>query len=252
VNVLCNGHILETLPLNKAYEETHEGAILLHQGETYRSDELDLVNLIATVRQESTNYYTETQKTVEVAIKKTLEETQKDLKTSLGELTITENYPSYVVKANDVIIKKHTLDLPSSSFSTVGLWFTVPEQIREEIEDKGLNFEGGLHALEHAIIAMAPMFAMCDRWDIGGMSTAEHVDTGKPTIFIYDGFEGGIGISENLYSNIKPLLEKTLQLIETCECKEGCPSCIYSPKCGNGNEPLDKKAAYFILQRLIE
>ncbi len=252
VNVLCNGRILETLPLNKAYEETHEGAILLHQGETYRSLELDLNNCTATVHQESTNYYTETQKTVEVAIKKTLEEKQKDLKTALGELTITENYPSYVVKSNDVVIKKHTLDLPSSSFSTVGMWFIIPEQIQEEIEDKGLNFEGGLHAVEHAIIAIAPMFAMCDRWDIGGMSTAKHMDTGKPTIFIYDGFEGGIGISENLYSNIKPLLEKTLKLIETCECKEGCPSCIYSPKCGNGNEPLDKKAAHFILQSLIK
>ena len=181
-----------------------------------------------------------------------MEQKHKDLKTAIGELTITENYPSYVVKSNDVTIKNHTLDLPSSSFSTIGMWFTVPEQIREEIEDQGLDFAGGLHALEHAIIAMAPMFAMCDRWDIGGMSTVEHVDTRKPTVFIYDGFEGGIGISENLYSNIKPLLEKTLELIETCECKEGCPSCIYSPKCGNGNEPLDKKAAYIILQRLIK
>ena len=251
VNVLCNGHILETLPLNKAYEETHAGAILLHQGETYRSEELNLDNFTATVRKENTNYHTETQKTVQVAIKGTLQETQKDLKTALGALTITENYPSYVVKANDVVIKKHTLDLPSSSFSTVGLWFTVPEMVRDEIEEAGLNFDGGLHALEHAIIAMAPMFAMCDRWDIGGLSTAIHTDTGKPTIFVYDGFEGGIGISENLYSNIKPLLEKTLELIQTCECKEGCPSCIYSPKCGNGNEPLDKKAAYYILRRLI-
>jgi DEAD/DEAH box helicase domain-containing protein len=154
VNVLCNGRILETLPLNKAYEETHEGAILLHQGETYRSLELDLNNCTATVHQESTNYYTETQKTVEVAIKKTLEEKQKDLKTALGELTITENYPSYVVKSNDVVIKKHTLDLPSSSFSTVGMWFIIPEQIQEEIEDKGLNFEGGLHAVEHAIMRL--------------------------------------------------------------------------------------------------
>jgi len=251
VKVLCNGRILETLPLNKAIEEAHVGAILLHQGETYRSEELDLENLTVKVRQESTNYHTETQKTVEVAVKNTLEEKQKTLKTALGELTITESYPSYVVKSSDVVIKKHTLDLPPSSFQTVGLWFTVPEQIREEIKEQGLSFDGGLHALEHAIIAMAPMFAMCDRWDIGGLSTAVHADTGKATIFVYDGFEGGIGISENLYQNIKPLLEKTLQLIETCECKEGCPSCIYSPKCGNGNEPLDKKAAHIILQRLI-
>ncbi|MCW4000611.1 MAG: DEAD/DEAH box helicase [Candidatus Bathyarchaeota archaeon] len=252
VTVLCSGRILETLPLNKAYEETHPGAILLHQGETYRSEELNLTNCTATVRKENTNYYTETQKTVEVAIKNTLAQKHQGLKTALGELTITESYPSYVVKSNDVVIKKHTLDLPSSSFQTVGLWFTVPQQIREEIEAAGLDFDGGLHALEHAIIAMAPMFAMCDRWDIGGLSTADHADTAEPTVFVYDGFEGGIGISENLYSNIKPLLEKTLELIGTCECKEGCPSCIYSPKCGNGNEPLDKKAAHIILQRLIK
>jgi DEAD/DEAH box helicase domain-containing protein len=250
--VYCNGRLLETLPLNKAYEEAHVGAILLHQGETYRSEELDLANLTVKVRQESTNNYTETQKTVEVAIKKTLQKTQTYLETALGELTITENYPLYVVKSVDVVIGKHTLDLPASSFSTVGLWFNVPQEVKDEVEEMGLSFDGGLHALEHAIIAMAPMFAMCDRWDIGGMSTASHADTGEATIFIYDGFEGGIGISENLYQNIKPLLEKTLELIETCECKDGCPSCIYSPKCGNGNEPLDKKAAHIILQRLIK
>jgi DEAD/DEAH box helicase domain-containing protein len=251
VQVLCNGQILETLPLNKAYEEAHTGAILLHQGETYHCEELDLNGFTVKVRKENSNHYTETQKTVDVAIKKTLKETQTPLQTALGDLTITENYPSYVIKSSDVIIKKVTLDLPSSSFSTVGMWFIVPESIREEIEEAGCSFEGGLHAVEHAMIAMAPIFAMCDRWDIGGMSTALHVDTKKATVFIYDGFEGGIGISENLYSNIKPLLQKTLKLIETCECKEGCPSCIYSPKCGNGNEPLDKKAARLILQRLI-
>ncbi len=101
------------------------------------------------------------------------------------------------------------------------------------------------------MIAMSPIFAMCDRWDIGGLSTPLHPDTGEPTIFIYDGFEGGIGISETLYANIQPLLEKTLKLIENCECKDGCPSCIYSPKCGNENEPLDKEAAIIILRHLV-
>jgi DEAD/DEAH box helicase domain-containing protein len=102
------------------------------------------------------------------------------------------------------------------------------------------------------MIAMAPIFAMCDRWDIGGLSTVLHPDTGKSTIFIYDSFEGGIGISESLHSKIKLLWEKTLELVENCECKEGCPSCIYSPKCGNENTPLDKKAASGILKALLK
>ena len=98
---------------------------------------------------------------------------------------------------------------------------------------------------------MSPIFAMCDRRDIGGFSTSFHPDTKSPTIFIYDGFEGGIGISETLYTKIYELWEKTYQLIENCECKDGCPSCIFSPKCGNENEPLDKKAAILILNRLL-
>lgn len=250
VTVFSNGNVLETLPLNKAYEEVHAGAVLLHQGETYISEELNLENLTARVRQDDVNYYTEALKDVDVTIKKTFEEKQDKVQIGLGELTITENYHQFVTKTYDEVIKRQPLNLPPLTFSTVGMWFLVPDKLREDIEAKNLDFEGGLHAVEHAMIAMAPIFAMCDRWDIGGLSTPLHPDTGEPTIFVYDGFEGGIGISENLYSNIKPLLEKTLKLIENCECKDGCPSCIYSPKCGNENEPLDKKAAIIILQYL--
>jgi len=252
ITVTCNGNLLETLTLNKAYEEAHVGAVLLHQGETYLCEELDLDQLVAKVRQENVNYYTEALKDVDVAIKKMQEENNSGIKVGLGELAITEFYHTYITKTYDEVIKRTPLNLPPLSFSTVGLWFTIPEEIREEIEGQGLDFAGGLHAAEHAMIAMSPIFAMCDRWDIGGLSTPLHPDTGEPTIFIYDGFEGGIGISETLYSKIKPLWEKTLQLIENCECKDGCPSCIYSPKCGNENKPLDKKAAKIILQQLCK
>jgi DEAD/DEAH box helicase domain-containing protein len=251
VTVTCNGNILETLTLNKAYEEVHAGAILLHQGETYISEELDLNQLTAKVRQENVNYYTEALKTVDVAIKKTLEEKQNGVTVGLGELAITEFYHTYITKTYDEVVERKPLNLPPLSFSTVGMWFIIPDEIKKEIEDRQLNFDGGLHAVEHAMIAMSPIFAMCDRWDIGGLSTPLHPDTGNPTIFIYDGFEGGIGISETLYSNIKPLWEKTLKLIDNCECKDGCPSCIYSPKCGNENEPIDKKAASIILNKLL-
>ena len=252
VTVTCNGNILETLTLNKAYEEAHAGAVLLHQGETYISEELDLNKLTAKVKQENVNYYTEALKTVDVTIKKTLEEKQIGIQVGLGELTTTEFYHTYITKSNDEVIERKPLNLPPLSFSTVGMWFIIPEEIKAEIQNRGLDFDGGIHAAEHAMIAMAPIFAMCDRWDIGGLSTPLHPDTENATIFIYDGFEGGIGISENLYQNIKPLFEKTLELIDNCECKDGCPSCIYSPKCGNENKPLDKKAASIILKKLLK
>ncbi len=251
VTVFCNGKVLETLTLNKAYEEAHQGAVLLHQGETYISEELNLTDLTAKVKQEDVNFYTEALKDVDVTVKKTFEEKQQKVKIGLGELVITEYYHQYIMKTYDEVIKRMPLDLPPLTFSTVGMWFTIPDQLKEEVEAKKLDFAGGLHAVEHAMIAISPMFAMCDRWDIGGLSTPLHPDTAEPTIFIYDGFEGGIGISETLYANIKPLWEKTLKLIENCECKEGCPSCIYSPKCGNENEPLDKEAAIIILRHLV-
>jgi DEAD/DEAH box helicase domain-containing protein len=252
VTVLCNENVLETLALTKAYKEVHEGAVLLHQGETYISEELNLTSLTAKVRRENVNYYTEAKKTVEVSVKKVLEEKQSEIKIGLGELAITEFFEEFVIKIYDEVIGREPIELPPLNFSTIGIWFTVPDAIREEVENQGLNFQGGLHAVEHAMIAMAPIYAMCDRWDIGGLSTPLHPDIGCPTIFIYDGFEGGIGISETLYTNINELWNKTLQLIDRCECKDGCPSCIYSPKCGNENEPLDKKAASVILTKLLK
>jgi len=251
VTVLCDGNVLETLALTKAYEEVHEGAVLLHQGETFISEELNLSSLTATVRKEDVNYHTDAKKTVDVAIKRLLEEKQVGVTVGIGELAITEIYEEFLVKTYDEVISREPLNLPPLTFSTVGMWFQVPEEIRDEIERQGLDFDGGLHAVEHAMIAMSPIFAMCERWDIGGLSTPMHPDTGYSTIFIYDGFEGGIGISETLYASIRELWEKTLELIDNCECKDGCPSCIYSPKCGNENEPLDKKAANLILGKLL-
>ena len=252
VTVTCNGEILETMDLTKAYDEAHEGAVLLHQGETYVVEDLDLKNLTARVRQKDVNYYTEPRKTVDIAIKKTYEEKQKRINIGVGEVEVTEYYHHYVLKTYDEVIGRKPLDLPPLNFSTVGMWFTIPEEIRKEIEDRSLDFEGGLHAIEHAMIAMSPIYAMCDRWDVGGISTPMHLDTGKPTIFIYDSYEGGIGISEKLYELVQKMFATTLQLIKDCECEEGCPSCIYSPKCGNENEPLDKEAAIIILDRILE
>jgi DEAD/DEAH box helicase domain-containing protein len=252
VTVMCNGFVLETLELTKAYEEAHEGAVLLHQGETYVVEELNLKTLIAEVRKKDVSFNTEPRKTVDITIKKTFQEKEEGFKVGLGEVQVTEKYHQFVIKNNEVVLGVEPLNLPPLTFSTVGMWFTVPDVISKEVNKKQYDFAGGLHAVEHAMIAMAPLYAMCDRWDIGGVSTPMHSDTGGSTIFIYDGFEGGIGISETLYTLIQKLFTATLQLIAHCECTEGCPSCIYSPKCGNENKPLDKRAAKIILTRLLE
>lgn len=252
VTVICKGKVLETLELTKAYQETHEGAVLLHQGETYVVEELNLKTLVATVTKKEVSYNTEPRKTVEITIKRTFEEKNVGFKVGIGEVQVTEKYHQFVLKNNEVIIGVEPLYLPPLTFSTIGIWITIPDVVKNEVQKKmQWDFAGGLHAMEHAMIAIAPLYALCDRWDIGGVSTPLHVNTDEPTIFIYDSFEGGIGISETLYKIIGKLFTATIRLIENCECIEGCPSCIYSPKCGNENKPLDKKAAKLILNRLI-
>jgi len=180
VTVIHEGNVLETLALTKAYEEVHEGAVLLHQGETYISEELNLKSLTAKVRKEDVNYHTEAKKTVDVSVKKVLEEKQDAGKVGIGELDITEIYHEFLVKTYDETIGRHLLDLPPLTFPTVGMWFTIPDDIKDEIENRELDFEGGLHAVEHAMIAMSPIYAMCDRWDIGGLSTKMHPEHGRP------------------------------------------------------------------------
>ena len=151
----------------------------------------------------------------------------------------------------DEVIGEEPLDLPPHTFSTVALWFDIPEGVEGELGKRGLDFAGGLHAAEHAAIALLPLFALCDRNDIGGVSTPFHPDTGGPSIFIHDGFPGGIGIAEKGYHLIPELWEATLKAISECPCEEGCPGCIHSPKCGNNNDPLDKKAAVLLLEGLV-
>ncbi len=133
----------------------------------------------------------------------------------------------------------------------MAFWFDIPRKIVHQLAELGLDFAGGIHATEHAAIALLPLFALCDRNDIGGVSTPLHADTGKPQIFIYDAYPGGVGIAERGFEFIEELWKATLALLKDCPCKSGCPACVQSPKCGNYNEPLDKKAALVILEGLV-
>ncbi|MEX2725423.1 MAG: DEAD/DEAH box helicase, partial [Candidatus Freyarchaeota archaeon] len=251
VKVVCEGKILEVIDRNRAYSEAHRGAIFLHQGETYFVENLDLNNGIAYVRKEDVDYYTEAAETSDIKINREFKEkTCNGFKVKLGEVTVTKIYNKYFMKKYDEVLDVEPLELPPIVFDTTALWFIIPDRVVEIVKEKGLDFGGGIHAVEHAMIAMTPYFALCDRRDIGGVSTNKHPNTGKATIFIYDGYQGGIGISEKNYQLFQELAINTLELIEGCECEDGCPSCIFSPKCGNNNEPLDKKAAITILRAL--
>ena len=168
-------------------------------------------------------------------------------------MEVTTTVLSYKRKAQftDENLGEEDLDLPPQIFQTIALWFDLPERTIARINSEQLDFAGGLHAAEHAAIGILPLFALCDRNDIGGVSTVFHADTGKPQIFIHDGHPGGVGIAEKGFELIEQLWQVTLQTIRECPCQDGCPSCIQSPKCGNNNKPLDKKAAQMLLEGLL-
>jgi DEAD/DEAH box helicase domain-containing protein len=149
------------------------------------------------------------------------------------------------------VIGEEPLDLPPIRFPTLAVWFDLPPAAMARIAEAGRDLAGGLHAAEHAAIAILPLFALCDRNDIGGVSTPLHPDTGQAQIFIYDAYPGGIGIAEKGFELVAELWQATLKVVAECPCLEGCPSCIQSPKCGNNNQPLDKQAARILLAGLV-
>ena len=168
----------------------------------------------------------------------------------LGEVEVSSQVVSYQRRAqfSDEPIGDEVLDLPVQQFSTVAIWFSPREDDLARIKGQRMDLSGGLHAAEHAAIGVLPLFALCDRNDIGGVSTPFHPDTGRPQIFIYDGHAGGVGIAEKGYQIIEELWRATLQVLQECPCEDGCPACIQSPKCGNNNHPLDKGVAAMLLR----
>ena len=248
------GQLLETIESDSAFFQIHPGAMYLHQGEAYLITELDLVSHTAYALPTNAHYYTQSKDITELDIIQ--EKEQKRIGHStvyLGEVQVTTTVTGFKKKRvyTEEVIGEEPLDLPPQAFRTIAFWFDMPSKIEHRLAQEGLDFAGGLHAAEHAAIAMLPLFALCDRNDIGGVSTPLHPDTNQAQIFIYDAHPGGVGIAEKGFELAKDLWRETLRLISECPCKEGCPSCVQSPKCGNNNQPLDKKAAQVILERLL-
>ncbi|MFX0122429.1 MAG: DEAD/DEAH box helicase [Candidatus Hodarchaeota archaeon] len=251
IEVLVNETLLETMSIPQAYREAHEGAILIHQGETYLVERLDLKRKKAFTSPIEVDYYTEALSTSEVRVLKTLLSKNIGFPLFFGEVKVTEEYHSFRKKTFDEVLEILPLDLPSLTFITKALWIEIPDEIANRIQQDALDFPGGIHAMEHATIALSPMYAMCDRWDIGGTSYPSYPADRKAKVFIYDGFPGGIGISEQLFEKCDSLLKDVLNHVKECECSEGCPSCVQSPKCGNENFPLDKNVAILMLEELL-
>lgn len=250
--VMNHGKLLEVMERSQVYREAHEGAILINKGETYQVDSVNLASHFVNVSKNTVDYHTMVLNKVHINIEKKLSKTKYgNLKIHFGELTVEEDYYRYKKMHFSKVIGQFNLDLPPLKFRTKGLWFTVPREVKNNLEDlyKGEDevFEGGLHGAEHALIGLFPLHVMCDRFDIGGLSTNYHEDTQEATIFIYDAYEGGIGITQKAVDVFVDLLKSTRDLLKNCNCHDGCPSCIYSPKCGNDNKPLHKKATEYIL-----
>ena len=233
--VMNNGRLLETMERSQVYREAHEGAILINKGDTYVVNSVNLKSGFVNVSQKTVDYHTMVLNKTEINIEKKLSKTKYgDLTIHFGELTVSEDYFKYKKMHFSKAIGTYPLDLPPLKFKTKGLWFTIPKIVSDTLEDMFPNeeevFEGGLHGAEHALIGLFPLHTMCDRFDIGGLSTNYHEDTQEATIFIYDGYEGGIGITEKAVDVFVDLLKSTIDLLENCNCKSGCPACIYSPK----------------------
>jgi len=249
--ILCRGKLLETMDQGQAFREAHKGAIMLHQGITYVVNEMDLETHACRVSETDVDYYTQTLKDVELKIIEKLEEkVVSGMKCAFGEVEVTETITGYKIKRKDTIIGIEPLSLPPLTFRTRAFWIIPPDPAGASITAAGLDLAGGLHGAEHAIIALMPLHVICDRWDIGGLSCPVFGENGEPVIFVYDGYEGGIGLAEKAYSLLPELLASAYELVRDCTCEKGCPSCIYSPKCGNDNQPLEKEATILILGEL--
>ena len=231
----------------------HEGAIYLHLGESYRVIALDLENRTAVVEPFSGDFYTQAKKETMTAIEAVeLSGRRLGLEASFGQVSVTEQVVGYQKRSirDGEQIDLVTLDLPPTTFETEAVWYLPEPEMLEGLEREP-RLLGTLHAAEHAMIAVLPLWAMCDRWDIGGLSTNIHFQTGRPTIFVYDGHPGGIGLARRGYDAFEGWAGDTEKLVGACPCERGCPSCVQSPKCGNLNEPLDKAGALTLLRRML-
>jgi DEAD/DEAH box helicase domain-containing protein len=248
------GRLLGTVDHSAAHAQAHEGAVYLHQGDAWVVDELDLDEAVALVHADEPDYSTSARDVTDLSIVDVLRTSSYDgVELAFGTVDVTHQVVSYLKKrvGSGEVLGEEPLDLPPRQLRTRAVWYTVAPALLERAGLSSADVPGAAHAAEHAAIGLLPLFATCDRWDIGGVSTALHPDTGECTVFVYDGHPGGAGFAEQGWVRGADWLRATREAIASCECPSGCPSCVQSPKCGNGNEPLDKAGAVRLLDVVL-
>jgi DEAD/DEAH box helicase domain-containing protein len=247
------GAVLGVVEQERACSTVHEGAVYLHLGEQWLVRELDLAARRAVVEPFTGDWYTQVKKETSTDIDEPLRvERRLGLELTFGRVSVTEQVVAYQKKGirDQTTIGVVRLDLPPTTFETEAVWY-VPTEAQLVGLEQMPTLLSSLHAAEHAMIALLPLWAMCDRWDIGGLSTNFHDATGAPTVFVYDGHAGGVGITERGFGQFEGWVADTARMLEGCPCEHGCPSCVQSPKCGNLNEYLDKQGALTLLRRML-
>ena len=248
-----SGALLGLVERDRAYSTVHEGAVYLHLGEQYLVESLSFENRVAVVSPARVEWYTQAKKESETTIEHSVRAGERlGVELHFGRVSVTEQVIAYARKAvrDGATIDVVPMLMPETTFETEAIWFCPEPEHLEGLEQMP-KLLGALHAAEHSLIALLPLWAMCDRWDIGGLSTNVHYQTGRATIFVYDGHSGGVGITERGFERFPDWVEDTAQLLQRCPCAAGCPSCVQSPKCGNLNEPLDKAGARLLLERML-
>jgi DEAD/DEAH box helicase domain-containing protein len=249
------GALLGTVDEARAFYQVHQGAVYLHQGEQYEVVRLDLEGRVALVRPADVDFWTQARDITDIDVLGALVESKVGgTPMFFGPVRVTNQVVGFQRKLHITgeVVDLVPLDLPAQTLITRSVWWAVPETVIERAGVTPASLPGAAHAAEHAAIGLLPLVATCDRWDVGGVSTAFHPDTGSCAIFIYDGYPGGAGISERGFMAGERLLRATMEAIRACPCQSGCPSCVQSPKCGNGNEPLDKPRAAALIEAMLE
>ncbi|WP_276272742.1 DEAD/DEAH box helicase [Haloarcula litorea] len=278
VKLVADGDVVATLPFEDALRDAHPGAIYHHQGRRYEVTDLDLATGVAELDRTWADYYTRVLHDKTITVETDLDErtlpAREDVPVRFASVTMRKQITGYERRdgSSGEVVGRRPLDLPETTLETKALYYTVPEDLESEIRgaayegadagdavaDGGVaregadagDFPGAIHAAEHAMISMFPFEYLCDRGDIGGLSTPRHPHTDAPTIFVYDGYPGGVGLTRAGYGDVAALLETTLSMLRSCGCADGCPACVQSPHCGNANDPLDKHGAIHLLEGL--
>lgn len=242
----------EPMEETRVFKDLHPGAVYYHLGESYLVDDLDLDKRIVHLTQQDVDYRTEPQSSIDIEImNRERTRTAGAVDVQYGALRVTEQVTGFArVDDRGDTIETEDVELPQTTLETKGLWYELNAEQRDELVSSGFDLTGCVHAAEHAMIGLTPLIAMCDRWDLGGVSYPAYPESELPTVFLYDGYPGGVGITEADFENFDEIAGMTLKLLRECPCEEGCPGCVQSPKCGNRNEHLDKRGAARVLEFL--